>query len=312
LRQLCQTACRLQALDTRTSKNLLSASPGACSPGFTLNVWMRDEYLATGFADVDSAENTASYSDCLSLLDSLPYFREYKRKTYELLELGPFERVLDAGCGLGDDVFRMAELIIPSGLVVGLDSSAKLIEKAKSDERGRAFPVEFHVGDLRHLPFAEKTFTRCRIDRVLQHVPQPNVAISELIRVLKPQGILVAYDNDWGTFSVTSQAKLVTRILENAWCDSFANSWIGRELCGYFMEVGLSNVTVHPSVSLIADFDTADKVYNLRQTVQRAIAAGHISTGQGSAWVTELQARARAGSFAVALTAYTVVGRKPA
>ena len=47
---------------------------------------MGDEYFATGFADVDSAENADSYSVCLSLLDSLPYFKEYKRKTYELLQ----------------------------------------------------------------------------------------------------------------------------------------------------------------------------------------------------------------------------------
>jgi ubiquinone/menaquinone biosynthesis C-methylase UbiE len=270
---------------------------------------MCDEYLATGFADVDSTENADSYSACLSLLDSLPYFKEYKRKTYELLELGPRERVLDAGCGLGDDVYRMAEFV-PSGFVVGLDSSAKLIDKAKSDERCRILPVEFHVGNLRQLPFAEETFTRCRIDRVLQHVPEPWIAISELVRVLKPEGILLAYDNDWGTFSITSQDKWVTRILENAWCDSFANSWMGRELRGYFIEAGLANVTIHPSVSLIADFDTADKVYNLRQTVQRAIAAGDISEEQGCAWVMELRARAQSGTFAAALTAYMVVGRK--
>ncbi len=272
---------------------------------------MDGEYLATGFADVDGAQNADSYLACLSLLDSLPYFKEYKRKTYELLELGPFDRVLDAGCGLGDDVFRMAELIVPSGFVVGMDSSAKLIEKAKADQRSRALPVEFHVGDLRQLPFSDETFTRCRIDRVLQHVPEPSRAISELVRVLKPEGILLAYDNDWGTFSITSSDKRVTRILENAWCDSFANNWIGRELRGYFAEAGLSSITVHPSVSLITDFDTADKVYNLRQTVRRAVAAGDISADQGSAWVNELRTRARSGSFAAALTAYTVVGRKP-
>jgi ubiquinone/menaquinone biosynthesis C-methylase UbiE len=178
---------------------------------------MRDEYLAKGFADVDNAENTDSYSECLSLLDSLPYFKEYKRKTYELLELGPLERVLDAGCGIGDDVFRMAELLVPGGFVMGVDSSIKLIEKARSDERNAAQPVEFHVGNLRQLPFSDQTFTRCRIDRVLQHVSEPQGAISELVRVLKPGGILLAYDNDWGTFSITSQNKRVTRLLENAW-----------------------------------------------------------------------------------------------
>jgi ubiquinone/menaquinone biosynthesis C-methylase UbiE len=272
---------------------------------------MSDEYLATGFSDVDSAENINSYSACLSLLDSLSYFKEYKHKTYELLELGPRECVLDAGCGLGDDVFRMAELIVPSGFVVGVDSSAKLIDKAKSDERSAALPVEFHVGDLRQLPFRDQTFTRCRIDRVLQHVSEPQVAISGLVRVLKPGGILLAYDNDWGTFSITSHDRRVTRMLENAWCDSFANSWIGRELRGYFIEAGLLNVTIHPSVSLISDFDTADKVYNLRQTVQRAITAREISKAAGDTWLNELHARARSGCFAAALTAYTVVGRKP-
>jgi ubiquinone/menaquinone biosynthesis C-methylase UbiE len=271
---------------------------------------MRDEYLAKGFADVDNAENTDSYSECLSLLDSLPYFKEYKRKTYELLELGPLERVLDAGCGIGDDVFRMAELLVPGGFVVGVDSSTKLIEKARSDERNAAQPVEFFAGDLRQLPFSDQTFTRCRIDRVLQHVSEPQGAISELVRVLKPGGILLAYDNDWGTFSITSQNKRGTRLLENAWCDSFANGWIGRQLPRYFSEVGLVDITIHPSVSLISDFETADKVYNLTQTAQRAITARQISEIEASTWLTELRSRARSGSFAVALTAYTVVGRK--
>jgi ubiquinone/menaquinone biosynthesis C-methylase UbiE len=272
---------------------------------------MSNEYLAAGFSNVDSAENTNSYSDCLSLLDSLSYFRDYKHKTYELLELGPNEYVLDAGCGLGDDVFRMAELILPGGCVVGLDSSAKLIAKAKSDERGAALPVEFQLGDLRQLPFSDQTFTRCRIDRVLQHVSQPQVAISEIVRVLKPGGILLAYDNDWGTFSITSHNKRLTRMLEGAWCDSFANGWIGRELRGYFIEAGLWKVTIYPSVSLISDFETADKVYNLRQTVQRAITAKEIPQAAGDAWLDELQARGRSGCFAAALTAYTAVGRKP-
>jgi ubiquinone/menaquinone biosynthesis C-methylase UbiE len=271
---------------------------------------MSDEYLATGFSDVDRAENINSYSDCLSLLDSLSHFKEYKHRTYELLELGPSDSVLDAGCGLGDDVFRMAELIVPRGFVVGLDSSAKLIDKAKSDKRSAALPVEFLIGDLRRLPFSDQTFTRCRIDRVLQHVSEPQIVISELVRVLKPGGILLAYDNDWGTFSITSDNQRVTRMLENAWCDSFANSWIGRELRGYFIRAGLWSVNIYPSVSLISDLDTADQVYNLRQTVRRAIAAREISESAGHAWLAELQARTRSGSFAAALTAYMAIGRK--
>ncbi|HBZ56944.1 MAG TPA: hypothetical protein DEO88_16195, partial [Syntrophobacteraceae bacterium] len=34
------------------------------------------------------------------------------------------------GCGLGDDALRMAELVGPNGLVVGVDTSARMIEEA--------------------------------------------------------------------------------------------------------------------------------------------------------------------------------------
>ncbi len=271
---------------------------------------MNDEYLATGFTDVDGASDTEVYSECLYLLDSLPYFKEYKRQTYELLELSRDDHVLDAGCGLGDDAYRMAELVSPFGRVVGLDSSEKLIEKAKADQRNNSLPVEFQLGNLKQLHFGDRTFTRCGIDRVLQHVAEPQIAISELVRVLKPGGLLLAYDNDWGTFSVTSRHKRITRILENLWCDSFTNCWIGRELQAYFVNAGLSSVMLYPSISVISDFDTADKVYNLKQTVKRGIETGVITEDEGVKWLNELKERSRAGYFASVLTAYIVVGRK--
>ena len=69
---------------------------------------MSDDYLATGFRDVDGAGQSEVYIDCLRLLDSLPYYQRTKHRSYELMDLGSAWRVLDAGCGLGDDVFRMA------------------------------------------------------------------------------------------------------------------------------------------------------------------------------------------------------------
>jgi ubiquinone/menaquinone biosynthesis C-methylase UbiE len=244
------------------------------------------------------------------LLDSLTCFREYKLKSYELLQFKHGMTVLEAGCGLGDDAFRIAERIMPGGKVVGLDSSAAMIEKARSRELSAQLPVQFQTGDVKALPFPDNFFARCRVDRVLQHIPQPERAISELVRVLEPDGLLLAYDNDWGTFSITSQDIEITRTLENLWCDSFTNNWIGRNLCDYFISSGLSDVKIYPSTSVITDFETADKVYNLRETVRRATAGGFISADQGRCWIEELINRTGKGSFLAALTAYTVVGQK--
>ena len=81
-------------------------------------------------------------------------------------------------------------------------------------------------------------------------------------------------------------------------------------MCDYFISCGLSDVKIYPGTCIINDFETADKVYNIRKTVQKAIAEGMISAGQGSAWIAELIQRTQMGSFMAALTAYTVIGKK--
>ena len=270
-----------------------------------------DEYLSAGFRDVDNATDRDVCLSCLTLLDSLPYYSEYKRKSYDLMELAPGMSVLEAGCGLGDDAFRIAQRIAPGGRVTAIDSSTTMIEEARSARPSAGLSVEFQAGDIRALPFPDGSFSRCRVDRVLQHVPRPESAVSELVRVLMPGGLLLAYDNDWGTFSVTSRDHETSRALENFWCDSFTNSYIGRDLCGLFISSGLSDVRVYPATSVITDFETADRVYNLRETVRRAAQKHVISQNQGRRWTEELIARTAKGSFMAALTAYTVVGQKP-
>lgn len=271
-----------------------------------------DDYLATGFRDVDGAGASAAYIDCLRLLDSLPFYQQVKQDSYALMDLGNGQRVLDAGCGLGDDVFRMASRVGPGGQVIGLDSSTALIEKARQDPRSARLPVAFCAADLRTLPFRDGAFARCRIDRVLQHVPEPHTAIVELVRALEPGGILVAYDNDWSTFTVTADGQALTSQIESYWCNSFANSWIGRQLPEFFDDAGLSRIVSHPSISVITELETANKVYNLRMTVDRMAAAGDITDRAARTWIAGLKEKERRGCFAAELTAYTVVGHKDA
>ena len=271
---------------------------------------MNDEYLSIGFRNVDRTENQTAYVTCLNFLNSLPYFKEYKLRTYELLQLERGMTVLEAGCGLGDDAFRIAEQIMPGGKVVAFDASAVMIAKARSNERSINLPVEFQTGDIRKLPFPDHSFSRCRVDRVLQHIPQPETAVFELVRVLEPYGILLAYDNDWGTFSIASESHDITCLLTRFWANSFTNSQIGRDLRELFIDSDLSDIKIYPSTCILTDFEKADKVYNLRETVRRAAADNIISQDQGYRWIEELITRTREGCFKTSLTACTVVGRK--
>lgn len=270
---------------------------------------MTREYLATGFANVDACNDTEAYKHCLSLLDSLPYFRSYKRRSYQLLALSPGLSLLEVGCGLGDDLVRIAQRLGSNGTAVGIDASAVILKEAVSRVPDTAH-VQFAQADARHLPFKGSSLDRCRVDRTLQHVQNPQESIREMVRVLKPGGILLAYDNDWGTFSVSGSETETTRIIQTLWEDSFTNRWIGRHLKRYFLEAGLVKVRVEPSVSVIEDFDLADHVYDLRETLRRAVDCGRLTLGSAEEWVSELQAQSLSGAFLCTLTALTVTGMK--
>jgi ubiquinone/menaquinone biosynthesis C-methylase UbiE len=79
--------------------------------------------LAGGFQNVDDASDFALFSNCLTLIDSLPVFAECKRESYDLLGARPGKRILEVGCGLGDDALSLARLIAPGGSVIGIDGS---------------------------------------------------------------------------------------------------------------------------------------------------------------------------------------------
>lgn len=270
---------------------------------------MNTEYLATGFCDVDGRADAAAYKTCLSLLDSLPYYRKVKQRSYELLELLPGMSVLEIGCGLGDDALRMAELVGPDGKVTGVDSSVRMVETASSRNRdGRS--VDFLQADARHLPFVDESFIRCRTDRTLQHIECPGIAIVEMVRVLKHDGILVAYDNNWATFSLSGTDRNTTQRVERRWASAFVNPEIGNELHRYFSDAGLNEVAEYPSVSLVDDFEMADQIYNLRQTVERLVEEGELTRETAINWLADLEQQSVAGRFHCSLTAFTVVGRK--
>jgi ubiquinone/menaquinone biosynthesis C-methylase UbiE len=124
------------------------------------------------------------FSSCLTLIDSLPFFAEFKRESYDLLGAAPGRRILEVGCGLGDDAAALSRLVAPGGSVVAVDGSQTMIEVAR-ERHGAVAGLSFDVADAAHLPFDDASFDACRIDRVLQHIADPAGAILEMARVIR-------------------------------------------------------------------------------------------------------------------------------
>jgi SAM-dependent methyltransferase len=103
--------------------------------------------------------------------------------------------VLDAGCGVGYG----AEMIARAGAsrVVGIDLAPEAIAAA-SERVGEM--ADFQVGDVKDLPFDEGSFDLVVCFEVLEHLEDPEPAITALKDVLREGGLLIASSPNRGVY----------------------------------------------------------------------------------------------------------------
>ena len=109
--------------------------------------------------------------------------------------IGPGEAVLDLGCGAGLDAMVAAQLVGPTGRVVGIDLSPEMLAVASAALAETPYTwVSFRQGEVEALPFPDTSFDVVLSNGVLNLVPDKPRAVREIYRVLRPGGHLQACD----------------------------------------------------------------------------------------------------------------------
>lgn len=109
-------------------------------------------------------------------------------KILEGLDLKVGDKVLDVGCGDGFFLYLISTLPIKLSLV-GFDNDKKILTIARKNLAHKR--LRLVNGDATAMPFAENSFNQVIMTEVLEHVQNERKSVSEVYRVLKPNGILV-------------------------------------------------------------------------------------------------------------------------
>ncbi len=114
---------------------------------------------------------------------------------FQIRKPKPGDCILDAGCGCGLDTFIAASFAGASGRGVGIDFTAEMLAipcaAAPLFSRGNAL---FCLSSIESLPFENASFDLVISNGVLNLVVDKPAAFSEIARVLRPEGALVAAD----------------------------------------------------------------------------------------------------------------------
>lgn len=262
-----------------------------------------------GFTQVDQTADPRYFIHFLDTACAQESFQAYKRQSFALLGLKPGDRVLELGCGTGDDARAMAALVRPGGQVVGVDPSEVMLAEARQRAKGLELPLEFQTGDAHQLAFPDDTFDACRCDRCFMHMDDPRRALAEMVRVARPGAPVLVYEVDFETLTIAAPDRVLARKVAHAWGDSFRNGWLGRYIPGFYLDLGLKDVSV--SVETLQLNEVLVHQLLGATTVARAQEIGEISTEEGASWLAWLEEAQRAGRLFSTLTGFLVCGRKP-
>ncbi len=186
-------------------------------------------------------ERVAERYDVMNDLMSLGTHRLFKRMTVEMSGVRPGMRVLDLAGGTGDLSALFADAVGNAGSVVLTDINPAMMRVGRDRllDRGLA-QVEFCQAGAEALPFADAAFDCVVIGFGLRNFTDKETALRELLRVIKPGGVLL----------VLEFSKPENGVLESAYT-VFQSLWpgLGRLVVGdagsyqYLVE----SIRVHPS-----------------------------------------------------------------
>ena len=158
--------------------------------------------ITQGFQDVTRTTAPEFYIRFLDHVETHEDIHAYRGQMQPLLNAQEGEHILDVGCGVGHQVRTLAQLVGGTGRVVGVDISETLIAEARRRATGLNLPVEYQVGKACPLDFPGQTFNGCWSERVFMYLEDPQKALAEMIRVVRPGGRIVVQDLDVDSFII--------------------------------------------------------------------------------------------------------------
>jgi SAM-dependent methyltransferase len=254
--------------------------------------------LLVSFTDVDRSPDPGALISRLDIARA--DMAENKARVTRLAQIQPGDVWLDLGCGVGWD-------IADSTLGVGLDSSLSMLTEAR-----RRLPTALLVaGDAASLPFGDGVLGGCRIERVLQHVPDPRRVLTEVLRCLRPGKRVAIFEPDWSSLRFRDTDHEVAARFVDLVAARHAQGDIGRRLEALLGDVGYVSVSADAEDIHWSSLEGLRRTFRFDDSIEAWLVAD-CEPDAAQSWLARVEDLDRQAKLRVDFTRYYVSAVSPA
>jgi ubiquinone/menaquinone biosynthesis C-methylase UbiE len=262
-----------------------------------------------------SSQQEQTVAFMTTLLDVQDRDRSIRRLRDWALHLAAVQRgavVVDVGSGTGTVTRELAALAGEEGRALGVEPNPALRSVAEERAREARAPVTFVDALAADLPLVDASVDVVWCERVLQHLDDPQAAVHEFARVLKPGGRVLLLDSDHATRIVSDVDPRVERAMVEAFTRRIPHPFVGRTIPRLVVQAGLE---LHPDVGsavLAMPARSLREAPMLQQAGEWAVADGDLDARQVAEAMAALHAASDAGWAFTAVTIFGFCARRPA
>jgi arsenite methyltransferase len=208
--------------------------------------------------DSGLSEETAEFynaAELIGLADSVTDISLGCGNPTAISDLQPGQTVLDLGSGGGIDCFLAAKKVGPTGQVIGLDMTPKMIDLARANAKKQGVNnVDFRYGYIEDIPLPDAAVDVIISNCVINLSADKATVFAEAYRVLRPGGVLNV--SDMVTYGSLPQ-QLVEQL--SAWAGCISGALDEEEYLGLMRAAGFKRVEVLERKFYPPDLITSDE-----------------------------------------------------
>jgi len=227
------------------------------------------------------------------------------------LKLPSPAKVLDVGCGTGTVLRTLVRRTDPGLQLYGVDHCQAFVDAAHefADKEGFGGRIEFRIGDVHALDFPSGAFDAVIAHTVISHVSEPQKALQEMARVVRPEGTIVIFDGDYASLTYAFPDHDFGHRMDVALANAtFNNPHIMRDLPRMFPEHGLVLDTAWGDA--VTEIGTGSYFRSFAETyVPYVQASGALPAADVQNWLTAQLQAIEQGTFFASCNYYTYLAR---